>query len=253
MKQVQQQVSADEWQARIDLAAAYRLVHRYGMTDLIYNHITSRIPGTELLLINAFGYLYNEITASNLITVDLDGNVVFAPSDSHGYGLNQAGIVIHTAVHKARHDVQCVMHTHARASMAVSAMEEGLLPLTQTAMRFYGRLGYHDYESVAIDLDEEARLVADLGEHRAMILRNHGLLAVGPTVAEAFNTLYWLEMACKAQVDAMAGGRALHLPPEPVRVKTALMYHPDTRRRFGLLEWPAMLRELDRTDPSYRH
>lgn len=252
MDNVQAQVSADEWSARVELAACYRLVHRYGMTDMVYNHITSRVPGTEHLLINAYGYLYDEVCASNLLTIDLDGEIVFAPADPHGYGLNQAGVVIHTAVHKARRDVGCVIHTHTRAGMAVSALEEGLLPLTQTAMRFYGHLGYHAYEGPALDLAEQARLVADLGTHPAMILRNHGLLAVGPSVAEAFNTLYWLEMACKAQIDALAGGRALHLPSEEVRRHTARMYRPETRGAFGLREWPALIRMLDRSDPGFR-
>ncbi len=251
MNSVQTHVSADEWSARVELAACYRLVHRYGMTDMIYNHISSRIPGTEHLLINAYGYLYDEIRASNLIKVDLDGNRLDDTEDPHGYGLNQAGIVIHTAVHRARPDVGCVIHTHTRAGMAVSAQAEGLLPLTQTAMRFYDCLPAHDYEGPALDPDEQARLVADLGGNLAMLLRNHGLLAVGPSVPEAFNTMYWLEMACKAQIDALAGGRELHLPPEAVRRKTAHLYHPGTRN-FGLREWPALLRQLDRTDPSYR-
>jgi ribulose-5-phosphate 4-epimerase/fuculose-1-phosphate aldolase len=253
MSKVEQQVSPDEWQARTDLAACYRLMARYGMTDMIYNHITAQVPGTEHLLINAYGYLYNEITASSLLTIDLHGNVVYAPDSAYDYGLNEAGVVIHTAVHQARHDVQCVIHSHTRAGMAVSAMKEGLLPLTQTAMRFYGRCGYHDYEGVAINLEEQARLVADLGGNPVMILRNHGLLAAGATIAEAFNAHYWLEMACRAQVDAMAGGAPLTMPSQEICENTANLYDPKTRRPFGVLEWPALLRELDRTDPSFRH
>ncbi|MFK7966719.1 MAG: class II aldolase/adducin family protein [Burkholderiaceae bacterium] len=249
---VQQQVSADEWTARTHLAAAYRLVHLHEMTDLIYNHITLRIPGTDHLLINAFGFLYNEVCASNLITVDLQGRIVFAPPNPYEYGLNEAGIVIHTAVHQARPDAHCVIHTHTRAGMAVSAQAEGLLPLTQSAMRFDGHCGFHDFEGPAIDTDEQKRLVADLAKHDVMILRNHGLLAVGATAAQAFNTMYWLELACRAQVDALAGGRELNLPTKPVRDKTARLYQPETRRPFGELEWPAMLRELDRHDPSWR-
>jgi len=249
---IRAEVGEAEWGARVALAAVYRLLHRYAMTDLIYNHVTLRVPGTEHVLINAYGYLYNEIRASNLLKIDLEGRVVLAPESVHDYGVNQAGYVIHSAVHRARPDVGCVIHTHTRAGMAVSAMADGLLPLTQTSMRFHGRIGYHDYESVAIDLDEQQRLVADLGNHDAMVLRNHGLLAVGPTAAQAFNTMYWLEMACRAQVDAMAGGARLHLPPEPVRQKTAHLYDPRTRRPFGELEWPAMLRELDRIDPGFR-
>lgn len=252
MTKVEQQVSPDEWQARIDLAACYRLMACYGMTDIIYNHITARIPGTEHLLINAFGYLYNEVCPSNLITIDSQGEVVFAPDNPHGYELNEAGVVIHTAVHRGRHDVQCVIHSHTRAGMAVSAMKDGLLPLTQTAMRFYGRCAYHDYESVAIDLDEQGRLVADLGNNPVMILRNHGLLATGASTAEAFNAHYWLEMACRAQVDAMCSAAPLNLPSAQVAEKTAKLYEPSARRPFGLLEWPAMLRELDRIDPTWR-
>lgn len=249
---VRRHVSADEWTARTHLAAAYRLVHLHQMTDLIYNHITLRIPGTDHLLINAYGFLYNEVCASNLITVDLQGRIVFAPDNPHGYGLNEAGIVIHTAVHQARHDAHCVIHTHTRAGMAISAMAEGLMPLTQSAMRFYGHCGLHEYEGVAIDSDEQKRLVADLGHHDVMILRNHGLLAVGASAAQAFNNMYWLELACRAQVDALAGGRELRLPPEVVRQKTANLYQPQTRRPFGEMEWPAMLRELDRIDRSWR-
>ena len=250
---VRKRVSEAEWQARVELAACYRLLDRYGMTDLVYNHATARVPGTEHILINAYGYLYREVKASNLVKIDLDGAVVLAPANEHGYGINQAGHVIHSAVHRARGDVACVIHTHTRAGMAVSAMAEGLLPLTQTAMRFYGRCAYHDYESVAIDLDEQSRLVADLGTNDVMILRNHGLLAAGASVAEAFNAMYWLEMACRAQVDAMAAGARLVLPPEAIRRQTAHLYDPAVRRRFGLLEWPAMLREVERLDPDYRN
>ncbi len=251
--EVQGTVSADEWQARLQLAACYRLLHRYAMTDLIYNHVTLRIPGTDRLLINAFGYLYNEVCASNLITVDLKGNVVYAPPNPYGYGLNEAGIVIHTAVHTGRDDVHCVIHTHTRAGMAVSANARGLLPITQTGIRFYGHCGYHDFEGPAIDLDEQTRLVRDLGHHDVMVLRNHGLLATGASAAQAFNTMYWLEMACRAQVDALAGNPELARPDEDVLNKTALLYQPQTRRPFGELEWPAMLRELDRIDPGWRN
>ncbi|MBO1012403.1 class II aldolase/adducin family protein [Achromobacter sp. SD115] len=242
-------MSPAERDTRIQLAACYRLVSHFGMSDLIYNHITARMPGPEgHLLINPYGMMYDEITASSLVKIDLDGNVLDKPGE---YGINAAGYVIHSAVHGARHDVQCVIHTHTRAGMAVSALQCGLLPLTQTAMRF-AKIPYHDYESVAIDLDERARLVADLGQNEAMILRNHGLLAAGPSIAQAFNTLYWLEMACKAQVDALAANRELCLPPPEVIEKTWHLYQPTTRRPFGELEWPAMLRLMDRKDPGYR-
>lgn len=242
-------MSPAERDTRIQLAACYRLVSHFGMSDLIYNHITARIPGPEdHLLINPYGMMYDEITASSLVKIDLDGKVL---SNQTEYGINAAGYVIHSAVHGARHDVQCVIHTHTRAGMAVSALQCGLLPLTQTAMRF-AKIPYHDYESVALDLDERARLVADLGQSEAMILRNHGLLAAGPSIAQAFNTLYWLEMACKAQVDALAANRELCLPPPAVIEKTWHLYQPATRRPFGELEWPAMLRLMDRKDPGYR-
>jgi ribulose-5-phosphate 4-epimerase/fuculose-1-phosphate aldolase len=248
---IRDRVGDAEWQVRVDLAACYRLVARYGMTDLIYNHITARVPGEDgHILINPYGYLYTEITASSLYKIDLDGNVVLKP-DTH-YGINQAGYVIHSAVHRARHDVGCVIHTHSRAGMAVSAMKCGLLPLTQHAMRFHGRVGYHLYEGPAIDLAEQARLVNDLGQCDVMFLRNHGILACGRSVAETFNVLYWLEMACKAQVDCMAANTELELPAPDVATKTAHLYAPATRRVYGEMEWEAMLRQLDREDPSYR-
>jgi ribulose-5-phosphate 4-epimerase/fuculose-1-phosphate aldolase len=245
-----ERVSNAEWQTRVDLAACYRLMPLFGMSDLIYNHITARIPGeNEHLLINPYGLMYEEITASSLITIDLAGNILLNPN--RDCEINQAGYVIHSAVHAARKDVQCVIHTHSRAGMAVSALKCGLLPLTQTAMRF-GHIAYHDYESVAIDVAEREGLARDLGDSDAMILRNHGLLAVGADISQAFNTIYWLEMACRAQVDAMACNTELNLPSPSVVEKTALLYRPETRRPFGVLEWPAMLRYLDRRDPSFR-
>lgn len=243
-------INDSEWQLRVDLAACYRLVAVFGMSDLVYNHITARIPGTDdELLINPYGMMYEEITASSLVRIDIEGNVLHNPNPE--FSVNQAGYVIHSAVHGARHDVGCVIHTHTRAGMAVSAMECGLLPLTQTSMRF-ADIAYHDYESVAIDVDERARLVQDLGNKEAMVLRNHGLLVACSTIAQAFNSMYWLEMACKAQVDALAGGVKLTTPPQAVVDKTCHLYKPTTRRPFGEMEWPAMLRYLDRRDPSFR-
>ena len=246
---VRSSVSEAEWQTRVDLAACYRLMPLFGMSDLVYNHITARIPGGEHLLINPYGLMYEEITASSLVTIDLAGNVLF--NANSGFGINQAGYVIHSAVHAARADVQCVIHTHSRAGMAVSALKCGLLPLTQTAMRF-GSVAYHDYEGPAVDLDERARLVADLGGDEVMILRNHGLLAAGADIAQTFNAIYWLEMACRAQVDAMACNTELNLPLPAVVEKSARLYRPEVRRPYGVLEWPAMLRYLDRRDPSFR-
>ena len=240
---VRDAVSAAEWQTRVELAACYRLVDLYGMTDLIYNHITARIPGTDDLLINLYGLLYREITASSLVRIDVEGNIVWKPDTD--YGINRSGFVIHGAIHKARRDVQCIIHTHTRAGMAVSAMKCGLLPLNQTAIRFHGHIGYHDYEGPAIDLAERERLVADLGPHDALVLRSHGLLTCGPAISQAFNTMYQLEMACRAQVDAMAGNTALIMPADEVLARTAHLYRPETRRPYGVLEWPAMLRLLD--------
>ena len=177
---VQAAVSPEEWKARVDLAAAYRLVDIYGMTDLIYNHITVRIHGTEHLLINLYGLLYKEITASSLVKIDFEGNIISKPDTD--YGINQAGYVIHGAIHKARPDVASVIHTHTRAGMAVSAMKCGLLPLTQTSIRFHGNIGYHDYEGPAINVDERERLVESLGVHDALILRKHGLLTCGASI-----------------------------------------------------------------------
>lgn len=248
---VRAHVSEVEWAARVKLAACYRLMDRYGMTDLIYNHITLSIPGTEYLLINAYGYLYSEICASNLITIDLDGNVVLDPHNPHGYEVNRAGVVIHTAIHKARPDVGCVIHTHTRAGMAVSAMKAGLLPLTQTALRFQGKTGYHDFDSPVVELGQQAGLVRSLGGHEVVVLRNHGLLAVGPGVAEAFNRIYWLEMACRAQVDAMASGTELVLPVRQVIDDTREMMDARTHT-FGNREWPALMRLVERIDPGFR-
>src|SRR5467141_2315713 len=198
---MRERVSRDEWDTRVNLAACYRLVHHYGMDDLVYNHISARVPGEEgRFLINAYGMTYDEITASSLMKIDFDGSVV--QDSGTGYGINHAGFVIHSAIHRGRPDVACIIHTHTRAGMAVSAMKCGLLPLNQTAIRFHGHIGYHDYEGPAVNLDERVRLVDSLGPHEALILRSHGLLTCGPTIAQAFNTMYQLEMSCRAQVDA---------------------------------------------------
>jgi len=271
-RSLRDRVSEKEWDTRVDLAACYRLVARYGMTDLVYNHITARVPGPEEhILINPYGMLYEEITASSLIKVDLDGNVVAKP-DGIDYSVNAAGYVIHSAVHAARPDVECVIHTHTRAGIAVSALEEGLLPLSQTSMRFHGHLAYHDYEGPAFNRGERERLVHDLGPRNAMILRNHGLLACGPSIPQAFNLIYWLENACRIQVDVLACNRPLRLPGREVIEGTAAALSgaeitldneretnphlkADAQRTgtgYGLLEWPALLRMLDRADPSYR-
>jgi ribulose-5-phosphate 4-epimerase/fuculose-1-phosphate aldolase len=244
-------VSAEEWQVRMDLAACYRLIALFGMNDLIYNHATARVPGEEgHFLINAYGYAYEEVSASSLVKIDLEGNIVL--DSGTGYGINVAGFVIHSAVHRARRDVGCVIHTHSPAGTALSALECGLLPITQHAM-FFAAVRYHDYEGPAIDLDEQNRLVRDLGDNAALILRNHGLLTVGRTVCEAFVVMHWLERACQAQLMAQACNTPLRHPPQPVIDITNDRYKPGQRRQITELEWPALLRMLDRRDGSFRH
>jgi len=246
-------VSRAEWQARVDCACAYRLVAHFGMDDLIYNHISARIPGTEQFLLNAMGLTYDEITASSLIKVDLEGNVLWSPTFPKGlpYKFNPAGFVIHSAIHRARPAVGCIIHTHSLATMAVGSLEQGLLPMTQTAMRF-ARVAYHDYEGVVLTLDEQVRLLENMGDAEVMLLRNHGVLAVGGTVAEAFNNVYRIERACRTQLMAMACNDRILLPPPAVVERTNEQYNPGTRRPYGLLEWPAMRRLADRIDPAYR-
>ncbi len=250
---IQSHVSAEEWQARCDLAACYRLLDSYGMTDLIYNHVTLRIPGTDHLLINLYGLLYGEITATSLAKIDVEGNILSKPETE--YGINKSGYVIHGAIHKARPDVAAVIHTHTRAGMAVSAMTCGLLPMSQTSMRFVGHIGYHGYEGPAVDLAERERIIADLGSHDALIMANHGLLTCGATIQQAFNTMYQLELSCRAQVDAMAARTELTLPSTAILEKTADLYQPGTRRPYGVLEWHAMLRRLEAEQPrsGYPH
>src|SRR5947208_1445380 len=224
---MRERVSRDEWATRVDLAACYRLVHHYGMDDLVYNHISARVPGKEgHFLINPYGMTYDEISASSLVKIDFDGNVV--QDSGTGYGINHAGFVIHSAVHRARADVACVIHTHTPSGMAVSAMKCGLLPLTQNAMFFSG-VGYHDYEGPAVDLDEQRRLVSDLGGHVAMVLRNHGLLAVGATIPEAFVTIHCLDRASQAQTIAMTSNTELNQPATDTIAKTNDRYKPGHR------------------------
>jgi ribulose-5-phosphate 4-epimerase/fuculose-1-phosphate aldolase len=246
---VREQVSAEEWAKRVDLAAAYRLVHLYGMDEMIANHISARVPGEDgAFLINPYGLLYDQMHASCFVKLDLDGNILFNPTE---YGINKAGYVIHSAVHRARHEVDCVIHTHTLAGMAVSAMKCGLLPLAQTAMRFLD-VGYHDYEGVAINLEEQERIVRNLGNREVLILRNHGMLVVGASIAEAFNNVYRLERACQLQVMALSCNTELSLPPQEIVAASNQLYLPGVRRRFGVLEWPALLNKLDSIDPSFR-
>jgi ribulose-5-phosphate 4-epimerase/fuculose-1-phosphate aldolase len=248
-KSVRAQVSREEWEKRVDLAAAYRLVDLYGMTEMSANHISTRVPGEEdSFLINPYGMLYDQMHASCFVKLDLEGNVLFNPTE---YGVNRAGFVIHSAIHRARHEVDCVIHTHTVAGMAVSAMKCGLLPLAQTSMRF-ARIAYHDYEGVAVNLEEQERLVRDLDDHAGMILRNHGLLVVGGSIPEAFNSIYRLERACQLQIAALSCNTELQMPSQEVVDASYRMYLPETRRPFGVLEWPALLAKLDKIDPSYR-
>lgn len=243
----------EEWRARVDLAACYRLVDLYGMSDMMANHISSHVPGEPgAFLINPYGMMYEEITASSLIKVDLDGRILAKPDFGElDYGINRAGYVIHSAIHAARPEVACVIHTHSWASMAVSALDCGLLPITQTAMRFL-KIGYHDYQGVVLDEAEKASLLADLGQGEALILRNHGALTVGRTVGEAFNWMHRLELACHSQLAAMSTGAKLREVAAPVLEATWNNYQRGTRRPYGLMEWPALLRKLDRLDPGYK-
>ena len=247
-------VSADEWGVRVDLAACYRLAAHYGWTDTVYTHISARVPGTDHFLLNPFGYMFDEVTASNLVKVDLDGNIV-DPSPHH---IHHAGFIIHSAIHAARADAGCVLHNHTRAGMALSILEEGLLPLTQHAMTFYGRVAYHSSEGFAIDVAERERLAADLGDKPVMILRNHGVLVVGKTVGQTFMIMWNLEKAMEAQMDALATGRPITIPPKEVAegiARRGLNRDPQTgnyNEPGGWIEWPALLRMIDRIDPSYR-
>ncbi|MBC7727670.1 MAG: class II aldolase/adducin family protein [Microbacteriaceae bacterium] len=246
-----------ERQARVDLAACYRLHAFYGWTDLIYTHISARVPGPEPhFLLNPFGLMFDEVTASNLLKIDLDGNLV-EPSP---HAIHRAGFVIHSAVHGGRADAHCVIHAHTRAGLAVSTMECGLLPLTQHAMMFHGRVAYHDSEGLANDPAERERLVRDLGDKPVMILRNHGTLVAGETVGQAFSMMWHLEMAMQAQVDALASGQKLTRPSDALaeRIASNAFLTPGVPRQngsispLGHMEWPALLRKLDRIDPSYK-
>ena len=243
---VRGRVSAGEWRARVELAALYRLVGHFRWTDTIYTHISMRVPGEETFLINPFGYLYEEVTASSLVKLDGEGAVL---DDPVGLGINKPGYVIHGAIHNARHDVQCVIHTHTRAGAGVSAQEEGLLPISQHAALFMGRIGYHDFEGIAVRTEEQERLVRNLGNHQVMILRNHGLLATGRSAGEAFVLLHMLERACEIQVAAVSNGaRVRRISPESIEATHAVI---DANSGFTR-DWQAMLRLLDRIAPGYK-
>src|SRR6476660_6034311 len=234
-------VSDEEWAIRVDLAAAYRMVAHYGWDDLIFTQLSARIPGPEHhFLLNPYNLMFEEVTASSLVKVDVNGN----PVDPTPFITNPAGFTIHSAIHMAREDAHAVMHLHTPAGQAVAAHSEGLLPLTQTAMLVRGDIAFHDYEGVAVDLSERERLVADLGEKNAMILRNHGTLAVGKTVGECFVRLYFLERACQAQIMALSAGEAINNPPQG---------SPETAAAQGTvgIAWPALKRKAYRLDPGF--
>ena len=246
---IRRDVGEAEWQQRVDLAACYRLVARFGWDDLIFTHISAKVSGPEHhFLINPYGLTFDEITASSLVKVDLGGRKVF---DSP-YDINPAGFVIHSAIHAAREDAQCVLHVHSVNGVAVSAQEAGLLPLSQHSMFVLSSLAYHDYEGVALDDEEKPRLVRDLGDKRFLMLRNHGLLTVGRTVAEAFVGMYFFEASCMMQVRAQAGGGPLRRIPQAIVDNAPRQIAEVTRGAGGNLAWPALLRRLDRSDPSYR-
>ena len=246
---LQGKVSEAEWQLRVDLAAAYRLIAHYGWDDMVFTHLSVRIPGPEHhFLINPFGALFDEITASSLVKVDVNGEKV----EDSPMPVNPAGFTIHSAIHEAREDAQCVMHTHTVAGVAVAAHSEGLLPLSQQSLFPLSSLAYHDYEGIAVREDEKSRLVADLGTANFMILRNHGLLTCAPTVADAFLFMYVMQKACEIQVAALAGDRPLTPVPQPIIDKIQSEGDKVTSSQGGLLAWPALLRKLDRIDPSYR-
>jgi len=244
--------SDEEWRIRCDLAALYRLVAHHRWTDFVYTHISARLPGPEHhFLINQYGVLFGEMRASDLVKIDLHGNVV-EEGDASVRRVNAAGFTIHSAIHMARQDLMCVVHTHTQAGIAVSAMKEGLLPLSQHAMKFYGRLAYHRYEGIALDLDERERLVHDLGQHKAMVLQNHGLLVGGTSIPEAFHMTYMLERACAAQVAALSCGREVVQPRAEVCARTAEQFRgQEDDTHYGWM-WESALRMIEGGRPDFR-
>lgn len=248
---VRERVSREEWEMRCDLAAAYQIAALFKWTDLIYTHFSARVPGTDHILINPYGLMFDEITASSLVKIDEQGNVIDDPT---GLGINYAGFVIHGCVHEARPEINCVIHTHTRAGVAVSAQKCGLLPISQHALRVYSGVTYHDYEGIALDLDERERMARNLGKtSKTMILRNHGMLTLGESVAEAFELMYYLDCACQIQVDALAGGR---VEVTLISQETANKVFKQFERPGGAevhKDWPALLRLLDRKGVAYRN
>lgn len=246
---VRHHVSQEEWQMRVDLAAAYRLIALYGWDDLIFTHLSARVPNEgHHFLINPYGMMFEEITASSLVKVDIDGQVVMETP----YFINPAGFTIHSAIHASREDAACVMHTHSQYGVAVSVQKNGLLPLSQQSLFPLSSLAYHDYEGVALNEDEKPRLVSDLGNKRFLILRNHGLLTVGGNVADTFLAMYIFENACKLQILAQSATSELTPIPPQILQGIAAQMQAVTKGMGGELAWPGLLRKLDRVDPSYR-
>lgn len=247
----QKQSSPAEWSVRVDLAACYRLIELFGLSDLVFNHVTAKVPGEEhRYLINPYGLAYEEMTASNLVKIDLEGRIV----EPTPHEINPAGFVIHSAIHAARADAVCVLHTHSPAATVVACLPEGFVPMTQGGFQFHGRIAYHEYEGFALDEAEKKRLVADLGRHNVMLLRNHGVVTIGRSVAEAFRRMYFLEQACRIQLEMLQTGRKPHLPAAGVAEHTARNWESGDAG-IGTAEpreWQALLRRLDRADPGYR-
>lgn len=246
---VKDQVSAEEWQTRVDLAACYRLIAMYRWDDVVFTHVSAKIPGTEHFLINPYGLMFEEMTASNLVKIDLQGNKLMDTP----YDINPAGFTIHSAVHEVRHDAACVLHTHTAAGVGVSAQKEGILPISQQSIFVLSNLSYHDYEGVALNEDEKARLQADLGKANAMVLRNHGLMTCGKSVAEAFLGMYTLQRCCEIQIAAQAGGSELIPIPQSILDGAKESMRQVTRGAGGNIAWPALLRKLQRVNPGFDH
>ena len=246
---MQQRVSPEEWQTRVDLAACYRLAADFGWSDLVFTHITARVPGTEdQFLINPYGMMFDEITASSLVKIDLQGNKI----EESAFPVNPAGFTIHSAVHAVRHDAHCVMHVHSLNGVAVSAQKNGVLPLSQQSIFILASLAYHDYEGVALNDEEKPRLVADLGNKNYLMLRNHGLLTVGKTIADAFQAMYFFEATCNIQIKAQSGGGELIHIPQKIIDGAIAQARAATKSMGGMLAWPGLLRRLDRKDSSFR-
>lgn len=246
---LREKVSAEEWRLRVDLAALYRVVALYGWDDLIFTHISVRVPGPEhRFLINPYGMLFDEITASSLVKIGLDGGKV----GESPYPVNPAGFTIHSALHMSREDAQCVMHLHTEDGVAVASQECGLLPITQHAQSVCGDLAYHDYEGIALELGERERIVSDIGGKNVVLLRNHGTLTIGRTCADAFIRMYFLEKACSMQVRALAGGMKPYGVNQGVAEKNAQVSRVGFDGPLSGLAWPAVLRKLDRVDPAYK-